>query len=63
MRLFCASEEFKELIIAVSLDEGLAREDDGMTVFYGERHVFFCAVRILSFFKFKFGTDLTPILI
>ena len=45
MMLFALSDEFKELNIGVALDEGLAREDEGMTVFYGERHKMWTNVR------------------
>ncbi|XP_063680408.1 aminoacylase-1-like isoform X1 [Bolinopsis microptera] len=38
MQLFALSGEFKELNVGLALDEGLAREDDAVTVFYGERH-------------------------
>ena len=32
------SPEFEKLNIGLALDEGLAREDDDVTVYYGERH-------------------------
>ena len=44
MKEFCESEEFRDLNIGLSLDEGLAREDNDMTVFYGERHAFWVTV-------------------
>ena len=40
MKLLTESEDLKALNIEIALDEGLAREDGAMTVFYGERHVF-----------------------
>ena len=45
MKLFALSEQFKELNVGMALDEGLAREDDKMTVFYGERHKMWTNVR------------------
>ena len=44
MDLLASSEEFKVLNVGMALDEGLAREDESMTVFYGERHVFWTQV-------------------
>lgn len=44
MKLFSESAEFRALNIGVALDEGLARNEDKMTVFYGERHVFWPTV-------------------
>ena len=46
MGYFCASPEFEKLNIGLALDEGLAREDDDVTVFYGERHIIWRKVRI-----------------
>ena len=40
----CKSDEFKALNVGLALDEGLAREDDDMTVFYGERHAYWVCV-------------------
>ena len=45
MAELCKSDEFKALNIGLALDEGLAREDDDMTIFYGERHVFWADVK------------------
>ena len=42
---FCTSTEFQALNVGVALDEGLAREDSDMTIFYGERHVMWTRVR------------------
>ena len=50
MGLFAVSDEFKTLNIGLALDEGLAREDEPMTVFYGERHKIWSRVRILGCF-------------
>ena len=44
MKLFSSSTEFRAMNIGVALDEGLARNDDRITVFYGERHVFWPTV-------------------
>ena len=44
MKLFSSSSEFRALNIGVALDEGLARNDDRMTVFYGEQGQKFVAV-------------------
>ena len=44
MRKFCVSQEFSNLNVGLALDEGLARDDDDMTVFYGERHVLWTSV-------------------
>ena len=49
MRLLCESEEVKELNVGVALDEGLAREDEGMTVYYGERNVMWTEESCLFF--------------
>ena len=38
MKLLSISPEFKALNVALHLDEGLAREDGDMTIYYGERH-------------------------
>jgi hypothetical protein len=48
MKLLALSEEFKELNVGLTLDEGLAREDESMTVFYGERHKIWTRVRLMS---------------
>ena len=45
MQLFALSGEFRELNVGLALDEGLAREDDAVTVFYGERHKQWTKVR------------------
>ena len=45
MGLLCQSEEFKSWNIALAVDEGLAREDGDMMIYYGERHCFWLDVR------------------
>jgi aminoacylase len=45
MGLLSETEEFKSWNLGVALDEGLAREDDDMVVFYGERHNCWANVR------------------
>ena len=44
MNLFCKSDDFTALNIGVVLDEGLAREDEAMNVYYGERHLLWAAI-------------------
>ena len=44
MGLLCESEEVKELNVGVALDEGLAREDGDMVIYYGERHCYWINV-------------------
>jgi len=39
MGYLAPSSEFDKLNIGLALDEGLAREDEDVTVFYGERHL------------------------
>jgi len=41
---FVKTPKFKSLNVGVALDEGLARKDEKMTVFYGERAVWWCRV-------------------
>ena len=45
MGLLCQSPEFASWNVALALDEGLAREDQDMVVYYGERHSYFVDVR------------------
>ena len=52
------SPEFLALNIAVGLDEGLAREDERMTVFYGERHVVWTSVRFILLFCYLLWINL-----
>ena len=44
MGTFVKTEDFKAMNVGCALDEGLARLDEKMTVFYGERCVWWCRV-------------------
>ena len=61
MQLFALSGEFRELNVGLALDEGLAREDDAVTVFYGERHKQWTKVRSPPFVlrsEYWYGNEL-----
>ena len=53
MLKFCVSKDFAQLNVGLALDEGLAREDDNMTVFYGERHVLWTSVSFTPYIHIK----------
>eukprot|EP01097_Dermamoeba_algensis_P003392 TRINITY_DN2373_c0_g1_i1.p1 TRINITY_DN2373_c0_g1~~TRINITY_DN2373_c0_g1_i1.p1 ORF type:complete len:414 (+),score=103.24 TRINITY_DN2373_c0_g1_i1:86-1327(+) len=48
MGTFLQDPSYKELNVAVALDEGLANPTDYMTVFYGERAVWWCKVKAVG---------------
>ena len=48
MGLLCESEEFKSWNVGMAVDEGLARENSDMVVFYAERHCYWTDVRLFE---------------
>jgi hypothetical protein len=56
MKEFVVTDDFKNLNVALALDEGLANPTDKFTVFYGERAVWWLKVLPTSFLSRTYGS-------